>query len=541
MQFIQGQDREQSVLFTDTLDGIVAEDNEVRIIDLFVESINIADFKFVIKTTAEGRPAYHPKDLLKLYVYGYLNSIRSSRALEKECRRNVEVMWLLKQLVPDHNTISNFRRDNEKAIRKVFRHTVSLAREFKLIGGILVAGDSTKLRAQNSKKNNFTPRKIEKHQAYIEAKLDEYNKALSTADNDNKKIIEKEIKKHEGRKAKYQAMQQQLEATGEVQISTSDPESRQLITRNTITEVAYNVQTVVDAKHSIPIDYKVTNQNDSKAMGGMLRRTKVILQTNEFTALYDKGYHTGSEFETANKIGVKVMVAIPETGSHAPDINYDVVNFIYNKEKDTYTCPQQQLLVTNGRWYKKDRTRSVTLVKHYKTNACETCPARNLCTRNPEGRLIERSQYAEYIEQNKTNIDANPQLYKKRQAIVEHPYGIIKRQWGFYYIMTKKGRKRASADVGFIFIAYNLRRIINILGQDVLKKFLKELAPLFSQINVVVNAFCFEITNAVFSNTLLKSIFQPSANRFKLIYIWGRNGVIRRTDVIGNFGRQCEL
>ncbi len=254
-------------------------------------------------------------------------------------------------------------------------------------------------------------------------------------------------------------------------------------------------------------------------MGGMLRRTKVILQTNEFTALYDKGYHTGSEFETADKLGVKVMVAIPETGSHAPDINYDVVNFSYDKEKDSYSCPQQQLLVTNGRWYKKDRTRSVTLVKHYKTNACETCPARNLCTRNPEGRLIERSQYAEYIEQNKANIDANPQLYKKRQAIVEYPYGVIKRQWGFYYIMTKKGRKRASADVGFVFIAYNLRRIINILGQDVLKKFLKELGSAFFQLNLVINAFYCKIMKPIFSTTLLKSIFPPSANRFKLIYI----------------------
>jgi len=519
MQFIQGQNREQSVLFTDNLDGIVSADNEVRIIDLFVESIDITDFKFVIKTTIEGRPAYHPKDLLKLFLYGYLNSIRSSRALEKECKRNIEVMWLMKQLVPDHNTISNFRRDNEKAIRKVFRHTVSLAREFKLIGGILVAGDSTKLRAQNSKKNNFTPKKIIKHQEYIDAKLDEYNKALSTADQDNKKIIEKEIKKHEGRRAKYTAMQQQLEATGEVQISTSDPESRQLITRNTITEVAYNVQSTVDAQHCIPIDYKVTNENDSKAMGGMLRRTKSILRTTDFTALYDKGYHTGSEFKTADTLGVKVMVAIPETGSHAPDIKYDVVNFSYDKKKDTYTCPQGQTLNTNGSWYKKNRGKSFTEVKHYKTNACETCPAKSLCTKNPEGRLIERSEYAEYIEQNKLNIDANPELYKRRQAIVEHPYGILKRQWGFYYILTKKGMKRASADVGFMFIAFNLRRIINILGQDVLKKFLRELARLFFQKNVVVNAFCFHLTKYFFRNISDRSIFQPSSYRFKLSYI----------------------
>ena len=519
MQFIQGKNREQSILFPESLDGIVEQDNEVRIIDLFVESINITDFKFVIKTTTEGRPAYHPKDLLKLYVYGYLNSIRSSRALEKECKRNIEVMWLMKQLAPDHNTISNFRRDNEKAIRKVFRHTVSLAKHFELIGGKLVAGDSTKLRAQNSKKNNFTPKKIEKHLAYIDAKLDDYNKALSVADDDNKQSIEKEIQKHQERKVTYQAMQQQLDATGEVQISTSDPESRQLITRNTITEVAYNVQTVVDAEHCIPIDYKVTNENDSKAMGGMLRRTKVILQTNEFTALYDKGYHTGSEFETANKLGVKVMVAIPLVASHAPDLNYDVAKFIYDETKDNYTCPQQQVLITNGSWYKKNRGKSFTQVKHYKTRACTSCPAKHLCTKNPEGRLIERSEHASYIEKNKANIDSNPAIYKKRQAIVEHPYGVIKRQWGFYYIMTKKGKKRASADVGFIFTAYNLRRVINIIDKNVLKKFLRELCLLIFRIKLVANAFCFKIMNPDFFCVFPQRVFHPSHNHFKLTYI----------------------
>src|SRR5678815_3370356 len=189
MQYIKGTDRTQAVLFPQSLDEIIDQSNEVRIIDLFVESIDLTKFSFHLKSSQEGRPPYHPKDLLKLYVYGYLNSIRSSRALERECKRNIEVMWLLQQLVPDHNTISNFRRDNEKAIRKVFRHTVSIAKHFDLIGGKLVAGDSTKLRAQNSKKNNFNEAKIERHLAYIDAKLDEYNKALAEADDDNKQII----------------------------------------------------------------------------------------------------------------------------------------------------------------------------------------------------------------------------------------------------------------------------------------------------------------------------------------------------------------
>jgi len=265
MQFIEGKNRNQSILFPQSLDQLISADNEVRIIDLFVESIKLEDFHFTIKVTKEGRPAYHPKDLLKIFVYGYLNHIRSSRQLEKECKRNIELMWLLKQLTPDHNTISNFRRDNEKAIRKVFRYTVSIAKQFDLIGGKLIAGDSTKLRAQNSKKNNFNAAKIERHITYIDARLEEYNHALAIADNDNKEIIAAEIKKHQDRKDDYENMQQQLEQIGEPQISTTDPDSRQLMTRNNISEVAYSVQTVVDAKHNLPIDYKVTNDNDTRA------------------------------------------------------------------------------------------------------------------------------------------------------------------------------------------------------------------------------------------------------------------------------------
>lgn len=487
MQFIQGKNRTQSILFPESLDQIIDQDNEVRIIDLFVESINPADFKFVIKTSIEGRPSYNPKDLLKLFVYGYLNQIRSSRALEKECKRNIELKWLMKELVPDHNTISNFRKDNEKAIRKVFRYTVSIAKQFDLIGGKLVAGDSTKLRAQNSKKNNFNARKIERHLEYIDNKLNEYNKALELADDENKKIIQLEILKQNGRKRQYQNYTAVLEQTGEVQISTSDPDSRQMITRNNITEVAYNVQTVVDAKHNLPIDYKVTNENDSKAMGAMLRRTKTILNTTDFTALYDKGYHTGTEIKTAIDLGIHIMVAIPEVASNAPDTAYNVANFKYDHLQDSYTCPQENTLTTNGTWYKKDRGKSSVKIQHYKTSACVECPVKALCTKNAKGRVIERSEHAPYIEQNKLNIEANPTTYKKRQAIVEHPYGILKRQWGFYYIMTKKSKKHASADVGMMFTAYNLRRIMNIVDKNVLKKFFEELAFLFFEKTIFSN------------------------------------------------------
>jgi transposase len=501
MQFIQGKNRNQSILFPENLDQIVEQDNEVRIIDLFVESINLSDFKFTIKTTVEGRPAYHPKDLLKLFVYGYLNQIRSSRVLEKECKRNIEVIWLLKELVPDHNTISNFRRDNEKAIRKVFRYTVSIANQFNLIGGKLIAGDSTKLRAQNSKKNNFNPKKIERHLAYIDNKLDEYNHALEAADDQNKIIINQEIDKQNERKVFYNDLSKQLEETGETQISLSDPESRQMITRNNITEVAYNVQTTVDAKHNLVIDYKVTNQNDSKAMGGMLRRAKTILNTTDFTALYDKGYHTGSEMKAGIEMNIDIMVAIPDVASNAPDKTYNVAHFIYNAELDYYTCPQEQILNTNGRWYNKDRGKSIVQIKQYKTKACLTCSAFALCTKNKEGRQIERSEHQAYIDQNRLNIAANPKVYKRRQAIVEHPYGIVKRQWGFYYITTKRSMKRASADVGLMFVAFNVRRLMNIIDKKAFKKFLQELAFFDSEILTTSKAIKAQIRYLFLSNT----------------------------------------
>lgn len=480
MKFIAGNDRSQLPLFLTTLDDAISPDHEIRLIDLFVDSLSFAEMGFKFNFIENGRPAYHPADLLKVFIYGYLNRIRSSRTLEKECGRNIEMMWLTKGLKPDHNTISNFRRDNPKAIRKVFRATVQMAQNFDLIGGQLLAGDSTKLRAQNSKKNNFNPKKIEKHVAYIDAKLDEYSAILATGDQDlpeaGGKTIAEKVENHLVQKEKYLAFDKQLKESGETQVSVSDPESRQMITRNNITEVAYNIQATVDAKHNIPIDYKVTNENDSKAMGGMVRRAKTILGTIGFTILYDKGYHTGSEFDYANKQGIKVLVAIPDVAAHAPDIAYDVANFNYDKLTDTHICPAGQTLTSNGSWYNKIRGKSISKVKQYKTAACINCPSLQLCTKNKLGRLIERSEFAELVYENKQRMDKNKEVYRRRQAIVEHPFGIIKRQWDFYYIMTKKSIKRASADVGMIFTAFNLRRILNLVDKNLLKAYLKGLA-----------------------------------------------------------------
>ena len=482
MKFIQGHNRNQINLFPVSLDQSIDPENEVRIIDLFVDSLSIKDYGFRMDFVENGRPAYHPADLLKLFIYGYLNKARSSRDLEKECRRNIEVMWLLKCLRPDHNTISNFRQDNQKAIKKVFRTTVQIARHFDLIGGKLIAGDSTKLRAQNSKKNNYNQAKIDRHLAYIDNKLEEYTHALAEHDGDNTQLISEEINKQLKRKEQYKEIEKKLKESGETQISTSDPESRQIMIRNNITEVAYNVQTTVDAKNSIFIDYKVTNQNDSKAMGNMVQRAKSILRTNEFTALFDKGFHTGSELKTAQDLGIETIVAIPgiPSTSQAPNPEYNFEHFKYDQDTDAYTCPQGQILRTNGTWYKEHNRRdNVIVFKQYKTPLCKSCPVHSQCTRSKNARVLSRSTYSEYYERNRETLEEKEHLYKKRQAIVEHPFGTLKRQWGFSYILTKKGIKRASADVGFMFIAYNLRRIVNILTRDQLREYLRILVSLF--------------------------------------------------------------
>ena len=460
MKFIQGQSRDQITLFPTSLDSSISEENEIRVIDVFVNSIDLVKMGFKHNFIENGRPAYNPKDLMKLYLYGYLNGIRSSRKLEKETKRNIEVIWLLKGLSPDHNTISNFRRDNPKAIKQVFKATVNIAKNLDLIGGLIIAGDGTKIRAQNSKKNNYNQKKIDRHLAYIEKKLSEYVEALEIADGDEKKIIESKIQKQNKHKRKYQEIEKKLIDTGEKQVSTSDPESRHLIVRGVVTEVCYNIQSTVDAKNNIPINYNVTNVNDKNAMTEMVQEAIDIVGNNSFNAVFDKGYYTAHEIYNSQQLGVTTHVCVPNPASNAPDKKYNLSQFIYNKQNDTYKCPAGNTLTSNGNWYKKRTYR----VKQYKFQHCKNCEVRTSCSKSKSQRIIERHEFADAIDINKQNIDNNPQIYAQRQAIVEHPFGTIKRQWGFDYIITKKSMERAAADIGLIFTAYNLRRIINILG-----------------------------------------------------------------------------
>ena len=316
---------------------------------------------------------------------------------------------------------------------------------------------------------NYNQKKVQRHLDYIDKKLAEHEHALAQADGDTRPALRQEIAQRKNQRKKYEKIQERLHEikaatdSENPQLSTSDPDSRHQIVRGTITEVCYTGQTTVDARHKLLIDYKLTNENDKKAMGTMLRRAKSILRTNTFTALYDKGYHTGSEFSTADRLGIKTLVAIPAIGrkSQAPDPAYNAEHFRYDMDADTYTCPQGHRLASNGNRYK---ARNYTF-KQYKTKACKTCPVRSLCTTSKaNGKIIQRSQYSQNIQDNATRVAKDQMLYKKRQALVEHPYGTIKRQWGFDHIVTKKGIRVASADFGLMAIAYNLKRLINIIG-----------------------------------------------------------------------------
>ena len=501
MEYRQKQPYAQIALFSTCLEDMIPKENSVRIIDQFVDSLDLSALGFKTLAT-QGRPPYNPADLLKLYIYGYMNRIRSSRQLELECSRNIELFWLLGNLKPDHNTIARFRKDNPKAIKRVFRATVSIAQNHDLIGAVLIAGDSTKLRAQNSKKNNYNKKKVERHIAYIDNKLQEHQEQLAHADGDQKENLDKQIAHRKLQRKKYTDIQQTLNqdnTTQNPQCSTSDPDSRHQIVRGAITEVCYTTQTTVDAKHKLLIDYLVTNQNDKKAMGTMLRRAKTILRTNAFKALYDKGYHTGSEFKMAYDLGVATLAAIPGIGraSQAPNIDYNVEHFKYNSKNDYYTCPQGHQLLSNGNWYKTRNYR----FKQYKTKACKDCPARRECTRAKyNGKIIQRSEFASYIEINAKQVAKAPEIYKKRQALVEHPFGTIKRQWGFDHIMTKKGKQGASADFGLIALVYNLKRLIN-LGWKPKTTFIRYLKVLYKFITLQISCLTkFETTNEILFN-----------------------------------------
>ena len=479
MFHIKGDDRNQTTVFPLTLEEFIAEDNPVRIIDLFIDGLDLNKLEFIATgNSIEGRPGYEPKILLKLYLYGYLNRIRTSRLLERECERNIEVMWLLGNLKPCFRTIAGFRSDNKTALKNLFKLFVQLLRSWNLIGGKTVAIDSSKFRAVNSKKNNFNPAKIERQLEYIDKRIEGYLKEMEQADAvDDKELadtLNAGIIKQLNRKLKYNDLKEQLIQTGADQISTTDADARSMILHGSVIEVAFNVQTVVDDKHNLIVHFDTTNKNDRKALAGVAITTKEILQVEELNALADKGYNNGEQIHTCTENDIITYVAVQEVprSSDIPTPEYFGDKFIYNSSEDTYTCPQGNTLTTNKNWYDKKHERYSNKVKHYKTSACKTCLVKEQCTKNKQGRLIERSEYAKAVEENNLRMKKEKHIYLQRQCIIEHVFGTIKRQWGMDHILMK-GLEKNNGEFGLIYFCYNFRRVLNILGMEELKKRLK--------------------------------------------------------------------
>ena len=499
MPLLQGTHREQT--YITSLDEFISADNPVRLIDAFVEKLEIEKLGINMPKADEGRPAFDPHVLLKLYLYGYMNRLRSSRRLERECQRNMEVRWLLQTLAPCYKTIADFRKDNSKALKHVFSIYTAFLRQQQLIEGKTVAIDGSKFRAMNSKKNNYNLDKIERHQRYINNKTEEYLKALEENDHQEERTqelevkrtgIQEQLKKLKERKIKYDQLEHQIKSSKDsTQISTTDPESRLLLINQYQTEVSYNVQAVADEKHKLVVHLEVTSDNDTKALYKTAHAAKAALGQEALTVIADKGYHTGQELAKCEEENITTLVAPREVPSEKHlEEKYLVHSFIYNEKQDTYTCPQGQTLSSNGNWYdkmegnKRRKSSAQYRVKHYKTAACQSCPVMKECTKNKAGRLLVRSEHQEVVNRNNERVKAHKDLYNKRGEIIEHIFGTVKRSWGYTYTLLK-GKKKITGEFSLIYLAYNFHRTINILGFDKMMKALKNWKPDYPK------GFCF--------------------------------------------------
>ncbi|HNC34817.1 MAG TPA: IS1182 family transposase [Bacteroidia bacterium] len=483
MDHIQSHNRLQ-VTFG-SIDDQVEPDNPVRFIDAFVEQLDLGRLQFSVKDLKpEGRPSFNPRVFLKLYLYGYLNGIRSSRRLERECRRNIELHWLMQKLVPNYHSISDFRKDNPAALKNTFKLFVLFLKDMDLIAGHTVAIDGTKVRAHNSKKNNYSPKKIERHLQYIEEKTNEYLAGLdyhdATENPEKVNEVAQKIERLKQNKIKYELLAKQMADSRSPQVSTTDEDARALLVQGQVVEVCYNMQAAVDDKHKLVVATHTINRNDRNALSDIATEAKQNLQATEITALSDKGYHNGSQLQTCREQHITTICAQQEivnsnTKGTTPD--YLVTQFTYNKQADTYTCPQGQTLKTMGTWHTKVNGNNTYQFKKYRTPACKHCAVKHLCTgKEKGGREIERNQYAEAVEENSKRYRENTALYRTRQEINEHIFGTIKRKWGYSYT-NLKGLKKVNGEMALIMTVYNMKRCMNILGIATLLEKIKNWKP----------------------------------------------------------------
>jgi transposase len=470
MNYIAGSDRSEALLLPEVLDDYIGPENPVRFIDAFVGQLDLGKAGFRNAQLNEtGRPPYDPGDLLGLYLYGYLNRVRSSRGLEREAARNLELIWLLRKLRPDFKTIADFRRDNGKAIKAVGREFILLCRKLELFGGELVAIDSTKIKGQNSKGRNYSEAKLKGLLAEIEKKVSAYLEQLDQSDaqeegNDGgvERLSAQELKgkiaQLRERKRELESVAQDLEKSGATQVSLTDPDSRAMSMGRGST-IGYNVQAAVEAKHSLIVATEVTNTtSDLGALGTMALKAQEALGAEKLSVVADKGYYNGKEVLLCDTIGVTAYVAKPLTSANTAQGLYGKESFKYDAHQNCYYCPAGKKLT-----YRFSTNELGRAISYYQASECKSCPLKVKCTRNKENRRITRAAFEEVQDRMAERVARNPQLMRRRKALIEHCFGTIKRSLGYDYFLCR-GKRAVSTEVNLTVLTYNLKRVCNLVG-----------------------------------------------------------------------------
>ncbi|MDQ8737917.1 IS1182 family transposase [Paenibacillus sp. LHD-38] len=473
MSFIEGEDRHQIHLLPNTLDDFVEEENPVRVIDAYVDSLTLEELGFQVYSGSKaGQKPYRREELLKLYLYCYMNGIRSSRKMETETKRNIELMWLIGKLQPDHGTLSAFMKCNQTAIKKLFKEFTLLLKGFGLIDGRLVAIDGTKLKADCSKKKHFNDNIISKKLEHIDEKIDAYLRDFLTQDNHLKKQeITEKLEVYQERMHELQVMKQELKETGENQFCVTDPDAKSM-KNNGKHEVCFNVQTAVDSKYKLIVDCDTVNDvNDQGQLSNMAKKTKQVFRDQKTTILADTGYYNYLEIIDVVDESTELLIK-PQKGKHNKVASgFDKEKFEYDAINDRYICPLGYELPFkwNGKQDGKEYRR-------YTCNAFDICGQKDLCTTAKGGRSITRLKDEEVIEKIAKNTRSQSQIYKQRAAIVEHPFGTIKRHLGYTYFLTR-GLVSVGIETNLICLAYNFKRMIKIKGVKELVRLLRDRSP----------------------------------------------------------------
>ncbi len=467
-RFIEGADRGQATLFPECLADWIDEDNPVRVIDAFVDRLDLGELGFSgVDPKDTGRPSYHPSVVLKLYVYGYLNRVHSSRRLERDAGRNVELMWLTGRLVPDHKTIADFRKDNGPAIRKVCAQFVHLCRSLGLLAKASVAIDGSKFKAVNNRDRNFTEAKMKRRMAQIEESVARYLHQLDSADRQEpsaarfmKKVrLKEKLEKLGQEMERLKALDAKRREMPDKQISLTDPDARSMATsgRGSGT-VGYNVQAAVDTENHLIVAHEVTNVgNDRSQLANMGKKTKAVLEADKLDAVADRGYFNSEEILTCENADITVTLPKPQTSNNKVKGRFVKADFRYVADEDVYICPAEKKLT-----FRYSNEENGLTQRRYWTNVCGDCPLKERCTTGKE-RRVTRWEHEHVLEAAQRRLDLNPDAMRTRRETVEHPFGTIKDRMGATHFLTKTLPKVAT-EMALCVLGYNLTRVINILG-----------------------------------------------------------------------------